>query len=73
MTQQELVVVTKSFRISPRETQVLILILNGKTLNQIALELCITSSTVQDHIKNMLIKTETHTRTELIVKLFGWG
>lgn len=61
------------FRISPREVQVLALLLDGRQLNEIAEQLHITSSTVQDHIKSLLQKTETENRSEMIAKIFGWS
>jgi DNA-binding CsgD family transcriptional regulator len=60
------------FHISPREVQVLALLLDGKHLDQIAKQLYITSSTVQDHIKSMLDKTESRNRSELIARVLGW-
>jgi DNA-binding CsgD family transcriptional regulator len=60
------------FRISPREVQVLALLLDGNHLDQIAEQLFITSSTVQDHIKSMLEKTESRNRSELIARVLGW-
>jgi DNA-binding CsgD family transcriptional regulator len=60
------------FRISPRELQVLALLLDGNHLDQIAAQLHITSSTVQDHIKRMLDKTESRNRSELIARVLGW-
>ncbi len=60
------------FRISPREIQVLALLLDGNRLDQIAKRLYITSSTVQDHIKSMLDKTESRNRSELIARVLGW-
>jgi len=60
------------FHISPREVQVLALLLDGKHLDQIAEKLHITSSTVQDHIKSMLDKTESNNRSELIARVLGW-
>jgi DNA-binding CsgD family transcriptional regulator len=60
------------FHISPRELQVLALLLEGKHLDQIAEQLHITSSTVQDHIKSMLDKTESRNRSELIARVLGW-
>ncbi len=60
------------FHISPREVQVLALLLDGNHLDQIAKELYITSSTVQDHIKSMLDKTESGNRSELIARILGW-
>ena len=60
------------FHISPREVQVLALLLDGDHLDQIAEQLHITSSTVQDHIKSMLDKTESSNRSELIARVLGW-
>ena len=60
------------FHISPREVQVLALLLDGNHLDQIAEHLHITSSTVQDHIKSMLDKTESSNRSELIARVLGW-
>jgi len=60
------------FHFSPREVQVLALLLDGKHLDQIAKHLYITSSTVQDHIKSMVDKTQSRNRTELIARVLGW-
>ena len=60
------------FHISPREVQVLALLLDGNHLDQIATRLHITSSTVQDHIGSMLEKTESRNRSELIARVLGW-
>ena len=60
------------FHISPRELQVLALLLDGNRLDEIGLQLHITSSTVQDHIKSMLDKTESRNRSELIGRVLGW-
>jgi DNA-binding CsgD family transcriptional regulator len=60
------------FHISPREVQVLALLLDGDHLDQVATHLNITSSTVQDHIKSMLDKTGSRNRSELIARVLGW-
>jgi DNA-binding CsgD family transcriptional regulator len=60
------------FHITPRELQVLALLLDGAKLEEIGRQLHITSSTVQDHIKNMVEKTESRNRTELIARVLGW-
>jgi DNA-binding CsgD family transcriptional regulator len=64
--------VASKFHISPREVQVLALLLDGNHLDQIAKQLFITSSTVQDHIKSMLDKTGSSNRSELIARILGW-
>ena len=60
------------FRLSPREVEVLPLLLDGNHLDQVATRLHITSSTVQDHIRNMLEKTGSRNRSELIARVLGW-
>ena len=64
--------VAGQYHISPREVQVLALLLDGKHLDEIAKQLYITSSTVQDHIKSMLDKTGSSNRSELIARVLGW-
>jgi DNA-binding CsgD family transcriptional regulator len=61
------------FRISPREVQVLALLLDGAHLDEVAERLHIASSTVQDHIKSLLEKTGTKNRSEMIAKILGWS
>jgi DNA-binding CsgD family transcriptional regulator len=60
------------FSISPREVQVLALLLDGLQLGEIAERLHISSSTVQDHIKSLLHKTDTQNRSEMIARILGW-
>ncbi len=62
----------RRYNISAREAQVLTLLLDGRRLDEIGSTLHITSSTVQDHIKSMVRKTESRNRTELIAHVFGW-
>jgi len=60
------------FHISPRELQVLALLLDGAKLEDIARKLHIAGSTVQDHIKSMVDKTGSRNRTELVARVLGW-
>lgn len=60
------------FHFSPREVQVLALLFDGHQLDRVAEQLHITSSTVQDHVKSMLYKTESSNRSELIARVLGW-
>jgi DNA-binding CsgD family transcriptional regulator len=60
------------FHITPRELQVLGLLLDGTQLEEIGLRLHITSSTVQDHVRNMVEKTKSRNRTELVARVLGW-
>ena len=60
------------FHISPREVQVLALLLDGEHLSEIGSRLHITSSTVQDHIRSMVEKTGSRNRSDLIARILGW-
>ncbi len=60
------------FHISPREVQVLALLLDGRHLNEIGSLLHITSSTVQDHVRSMVEKTGSRNRSDLIARILGW-
>jgi len=60
------------FHITPRELEVLALLLDGAKLEEIAEALNITTSTVQDHIKSMVDKSESRNRTELVARVLGW-
>lgn len=60
-----------SFALSPRELQTFASLVEGLTLSEIADRMSITSSTVQDHIKSMLGKTNSKNRSELIGKILS--
>ena len=60
------------FHISPRELQVLAMLLDGERLEEIGKKLRIASSTVQHHVRSMVDKTESRNRTELIARVLGW-
>ena len=50
--------------LTDREIEVLRLIAGGRSNNEIAEELIITSNTVANHVKNILFKTAAANRTE---------
>jgi len=60
--------------ISPREKQILTLLIEGKTSKEIATILGNTKQTVDKHRKNMLMKTGAKSSAELVVKAVkeGW-
>jgi DNA-binding CsgD family transcriptional regulator len=60
------------FHISPRELQVLAMLLDGEKLEEIGQKLHIAPSTVQHHVRSMVNKTESRNRTELIARVLGW-
>ena len=60
------------FALSKREIEILTLILSGRDGKRIAKALNIAESTVDDHIKRMLLKTEARNRTEMVSRVLGW-
>lgn len=60
-----------TFSISPRENEVLELILKGLSNKQICDSLCISISTVRTHISHIFEKTEVRSRMELVSKLLS--
>lgn len=60
------------YRISPRELQVLALLLDGAKLEEIGERLHIATSTIQHHVQSMVNKTGSRNRTELIARVLGW-
>ncbi len=61
------------FAMSPREAQVLALLLDGAQIPEVGERLSIAPSTVQDHIKSLLHKTSSTNRSQMIAKVLGWG
>ena len=61
--------VTDQTILSEREKQVLQLVLQGKTSNEIAAELFVSKNTIDTHRKNILKKTGAHSILELIQKV----
>ena len=59
--------------LTPREKEILKLILDGKTSSEIALQLFVSKHTVNSHRKNILKKTNCKTNSELIVKAITDG
>lgn len=62
---------TERFSLSKREAEVLSLIVAGYRGNEIAGKLSITPATVNDHFQNLLLKTGTHNRSEMLVQILG--
>jgi DNA-binding NarL/FixJ family response regulator len=67
---ESLVSAAAHYRFSPRELQVLSLLLRGNSLGAIAKGLRISTSTVQDHVKRLLEKTRAGNRSEMIANVF---
>jgi DNA-binding NarL/FixJ family response regulator len=55
-------------RLTPREAQILKLLSLGSSTEQIVDALALSPGTVRNHISQMLRKTGTHSRLDLVVK-----
>jgi DNA-binding CsgD family transcriptional regulator len=62
----------KGYSLSPRETEVLSLILEGASAPEIANLLCLAESTVQSYFKHLLSKTNSRNRPSMVAKVLGW-
>lgn len=59
------------FRFTPREVEVLALIVEGVSNKEIARTLCIAEGTVQDHVRNLCAKSGANRRGDLLAGVFG--
>ena len=63
--------VSRAHALSPRERQVLGLLLAGSRQRETAKRLSISRYTVDDHVKSILGKVGVHSRRELVTSVFG--
>ena len=59
--------------LSDRELQIIDLVATGLTNQQIAVKLEISKRTVDNHISNILTKTQTDNRVALVRRALHWG
>lgn len=71
-TREHLEAASRHFRLSPREIDVLRLLLAGESASEIAQRLAIGECTVGDYIKRLFAKTRVRNRSEMIAKILGW-
>ena len=60
------------FSLTPREVEVLDLILDGMSAAEIAEDLHIAEVTVFDHFKHINNKTNARNRADMLAKIFNW-
>jgi DNA-binding CsgD family transcriptional regulator len=60
------------YSLSPRETDVLRLVLEGASASEIGTALSIAESTVQGYFKRLLSKTRSRNRPAMVAKVLGW-
>lgn len=63
----------KEFHISPREMETLLLLMDGLTVSEMGERLSIATSTIQDHIKSLLDKTQSTNRAAMVARVLGWA
>jgi DNA-binding NarL/FixJ family response regulator len=61
--------IARRYRLSRRERQVLALIVKGLRTEEVAQHLVIARSTVIFHVKQLLMKTNSRNRTEMVAKI----
>ena len=66
-----LAVTCRAFGLSRRERELAVLVVQGLDTHTIASDLCISSYTVQDHLKSIFGKIGVHGRLELVTRLFA--
>jgi DNA-binding CsgD family transcriptional regulator len=71
-TREHLSTAARQFGLSPRERDVLRLLLEGDSACEIAGRLGIAEYTVGDYIKRIFAKTRVRNRSEMIAKVLGW-
>jgi DNA-binding CsgD family transcriptional regulator len=62
----------KRFLITPREREVASFLLDGMRIDEIGERLCISTSTVNDHVKKLLERTGSSNRSQMLARILGW-
>jgi DNA-binding CsgD family transcriptional regulator len=60
-------------KLTPRERQVVRRLALGASTRQIAHDLYVSLATVRSHVRNAMVKTDTHTRAQLVAIVLGEG
>ncbi len=63
----------RAYGLSPREEEIVCLLLRGLSNKEIASQCEITLETVKDHLKHIYQKTGVHQRMVLVTRLLGTG
>jgi DNA-binding CsgD family transcriptional regulator len=64
-------IIVKAYQLGPREQQVTALVARGLSTVEIAAELCLSTHTVRDYLKQVFEKVDVRTRGELVAKIFA--
>jgi len=61
------------YQLTRRQCEVLALIIEGASVNEIAEQLCITENTVQGYVKSLLSKTRSRNRPAMVASVLDWN
>jgi DNA-binding NarL/FixJ family response regulator len=64
-------IIVQAYQLGPREQQVTALVARGLSTVEIAAELCLSTHTVRDYLKQVFEKVAVRTRGELVAKIFA--
>ncbi|MEP6666654.1 MAG: helix-turn-helix transcriptional regulator [Nocardioidaceae bacterium] len=64
-------VFSRSFDLTPRETELLAILATGIDTREVAQRVFLSEHTVQDHLKSIFAKTATHSRRTLLARALG--
>jgi DNA-binding CsgD family transcriptional regulator len=64
-------ILLESYELTPRETDIALLLCRGLSTKEIAAELLISTHTVRDHVKAVYDKADVSSRGELVATLFS--
>jgi DNA-binding CsgD family transcriptional regulator len=64
---------TSRYRLTTRQIEVLLLILEGASAGDVARILHISEHTAQGYFKTLLLKTEARNRAEMVAKVLDWA
>lgn len=63
---------SERYEITPRERDVLAYLLGGMRIEKIAERLSIAPSTVNDHIRSLIARTNSSNRSQMLARILGW-
>ena len=61
----------RSHALSPRERELVTLLAQGHPTKEVAIRMFLSEHTVQDHVKSIFAKTNTHNRRTLLAHALG--
>ena len=64
---------TRKYQLTPREIDVLAMIIEGSNALEVARALQLAETTVQGYFKRLLIKTQSRNRPAMVANVLGWG